>query len=189
MPVQLRLSKMLSSLLVLPCPDPLWSPGQCPLLPLCMVPLPLALVRLKHPTTNPNSGWCLIHGCLATSPLHGALRLHGKLMHGILWLRSVVLMRPVPLSLVLDVAQVLGAPPIIRLKLIAPQMRMRVLCPIGTTCHMMGVLRLLWVRLPSSCAACFSCLTMVMHFILSSSVATALVFEMRMFLLGVCSLS
>ena len=108
MPVRLRLSKMLSSLLVLPRPHPLRSPGQCPLLPLRMASLPLAPVRLKRPTTNPNSGQCLIHSRLVTSPLHGALRLHGKLMHGVLWLRSVVLMRLLPLSPVLDVGQVLA---------------------------------------------------------------------------------
>ena len=80
MPVQLRLNKMLSSLLVLP--HPLQSLGQCPLLLLHMVPLPLALVKLRHHTTNPNSGQCRIHICLVTSPLHGVPRLCGKLVIG-----------------------------------------------------------------------------------------------------------
>ena len=124
-------------------------------------------------------------------------------MHMVSWLLSVVLKSPAHLFLVLDMALVQALLPVpLRLapqnvthvapqivKWVFSQMMMGVLCPIGMTCHTGGLLRLLWVLLPSSSVACFSRLTMVVRFILSSVVATSVVFMLILFLLGVCSLS
>ena len=109
MPVKLELNRMPNSRLVRPL---LWSPGVglLYLLLLCMELLPLGLVKLKHPTTTPNNNWYLMHSRLVTSPRPGVHKLHGRLMHGVSWLRSVMLMRRWPLRLVLDVGLVVVPP-------------------------------------------------------------------------------
>ena len=73
-----------------------------------MALLPLALVKLKRPTTTHNSDQCLMHSRLVTSPPPGVRRLHRKLMHGVSWLMSVMLMRswPLPLGLGMDLVPV-----------------------------------------------------------------------------------
>ena len=124
-------------------------------------------------------------------------------MHMVSCLLSVVLKSPAHLFLVLDMALVQALLPVpLRLAHqnvthVAPQivkwvfswMMMGVLCPIGMTCHTGALLRLQWVPLPSSSVACFSRLTMVVRFTLSSGVATSVVFMLIGFRLGVCSLS
>ena len=122
MPVQPKLNnRMLNSLPALS--HSLQSHGQCLLLLLLhMALLPLALVKLRRHTTTPISNQCLMHNRLVTtgSPLPGVHRLHEKLMRGVSWLRSMMLMRSWPLPQVLGVGLVL----VCQLTSVAPLMAM-----------------------------------------------------------------
>ena len=83
--------------------------------------LPLGLVKLRRPTTTPNNNRYLMHSRLVTSPPHGVHKLHGRLTHGVSWLRSVMLMRRWPLRPVLDVGLVV-VPLVHQLTYVAPLM-------------------------------------------------------------------
>ena len=95
--------------LVLVCMTPMWwaTPRCLPSLTLvlmqptcCRSGRPVRLmIKLRRHTTTPNSDQCLMHSRLVTtgSPLPGVHRLHGKLMHGVSWLRSMMLMRSWPM--------------------------------------------------------------------------------------------